>query len=286
LKQASHAIENPHSEMCLIAFAFDAHPDCALVLAANRDEFYDRPTAPAHFWEKEGEPGLLAGRDERAGGTWMGVTRTGRFAALTNVRAAAEQQGERREEAPSRGGLVKDFLTSDRAPGDFLDALAAEAGRYNGFNLLAGTFGGERPRLAHFSTHDDAPPTPVAPGVHGLSNASLDTAWPKVERSRAALERLLGDRAVTPEALLRLLDDRTPAPAEALPDTGVSPERERALSPVFIQTDGYGTRSSTALLIGRDGAVTFVERSFEEGASPTDRRFSFQIALETAQAVP
>lgn len=265
--------------MCLIAFAFDAHPDQALVLAANRDEFYDRPTAPAHFWE--GEPGLLAGRDERAGGTWMGVTRAGRFAALTNVRAP----GERREEAPSRGGLVKDFLTDERPPRAFLEALAERADRYNGFNLLAGTFGA-KPHLAHFSTHDGDPPTQVAPGVHGLSNASLDTSWPKVERATAGLQNLLDEGAATSEALLRLLDDRTPAPAEALPDTGVPAKLERALSPVFIQTEGYGTRSSTALRVGRSGEVTFVERSFEEGTSPTDRRFAFEIEPEPTQATP
>lgn len=276
--------------MCLIAFAFDAHPECALVLAANRDEFYDRPTTPAHFWE--GTPGLLAGRDERAGGTWMGVTRGGRFAALTNVRAVAEQQGERRTNVPSRGGLVKAFLTDERPPRTFLAALSEQAGRYNGFNLLAGTFGTEEPRLAHFSTHDDVPPVPVAPGVHGLSNASLDTPWPKVERATAGLERLLDENRISPEALLRLLDDRTPAPADALPDTGVPPDLERALSPVFIQTDGYGTRSSTALLVGRSGAVTFVERSFatgrsfEEESSPADRRFSFQIEPVPARPAP
>ena len=266
--------------MCLIAFALDAHPDYPLVLAANRDEFYDRPTAPAHFWEKE--PGLLAGRDERAGGTWMGLTRAGRFAALTNVRAPERRQ----DDAPSRGALVKDFLTDDRPPRAFLDALAGTSDRYNGFNLLVGTFGmnGDALRLAYFSNHDGAAPQPVTPGVHGLSNAALDTAWPKVETSKAALRALLvdnpDDERLRPEPLLRLLDDRTPAPADALPDTGVARDLERALSSVFIQTEGYGTRSSTALLVDREGAVTFVERSFEEGTSPTDRRFSFQIEAE------
>lgn len=269
--------------MCLIAFAFDAQPDYALVLAANRDEFYDRPTAPAHFWDEE--PGLLAGRDERAGGTWMGVTRAGRFAALTNHR----DPERRRDDAPSRGTLVTRFLRDQRAPQAFLDDLAERADRYNGFNLLAGTFpSGGDPALAYLSNRSDAGPQAVAPGVHGLSNELLDTPWPKVEKADAALRALLEADRPAPEPLLDLLNDRTPAPRDALPDTGVPDDLERALSSVFIQTDGYGTRSSTALLIGRGGSdggsVTFVERSFEEGASPTDRRFTFQIAPSEAPA--
>ena len=260
--------------MCLIAFAFDAHPDCALVLAANRDEFYDRSTAPAHFWDAV--PGLLAGRDERAGGTWMGVTRTGRFAALTNVRTPED----RRKDAPSRGALVKAFLADERPPHVFLKDLAGRADRYNGFNLLAGVFpaGGAPPALAHFSNRSGEAARAVPPGVHGLSNASLNTAWPKVEKATAGLEALLAEDHATPAALLELLRDPAPAPTGALPDTGVPSAWEAALSSVFIQAGGYGTRSSTALLIGRGGEVTFVERSFEEGAAPTDRRFGFQIA--------
>jgi uncharacterized protein with NRDE domain len=270
-------IRNPQSKirMCLIAFALDAHPDYALVLAANRDEFYDRPTAPGHFWEeRDDEAGILAGRDERAGGTWMGVTRGGRFAALTNVRGPAEE----RSDAPSRGALVKAFLLDDRAPRAFLESLAGTADAYNGFNLLAGTFAGaEGSRLAYFSNQKGGAARRVEAGVHGLSNAVLDTAWPKVKRSQTALRSLLEAGRVPPEALLDLLDDRRPADDEALPSTGVPQEWERALSSVFIQTEGYGTRSSTALLIGRGGAATLVERSFEEGSAPTDRHFSFQI---------
>lgn len=258
--------------MCLIAFALDAHPDYALVLAANRDEFYDRPTAPAHFWADE--DGLLAGRDERAGGTWMGLTRAGRFAALTNVRDASMPE---RANAPSRGQLVTDFLRDDRPPARFAEALASEAERYNGFNLLLGTFGGAA-QLLHCTNRNENTTRRVAPGVHGLSNASLDTTWPKVETAKAALRRTLatgGDPR--PEGLIDLMNDAEPAPADALPDTGVAPEWERALSSIFIRTDGYGTRSSTALLVARDGAVTFVERTFASGGSPTDRRFSFEV---------
>jgi len=262
--------------MCLIAFALDAHPDYALVLAANRDEFYDRPTAPAHFWdEEEGAEGLLAGRDERAGGTWMGVTRAGRFAALTNVR---DPSAERLSDAPSRGTLVTKILTDERPPAAVLDALAADANRYAGFNLLAGVFEADAsPQLMYFSNRDGRPPRHVTPGVHGLSNASLDTAWPKVETAQAGLARLIEDGRAAPDPLLELLHDPAPAPDDALPDTGVPREWERALSSVFIQTDGYGTRSATALLIGHGGDATFVERTFEEGTPAGDRRFSFQI---------
>ena len=267
--------------MCLIAFALDAHPDYALVLAANRDEFYDRPTAPAHFWEEA--PGLLAGRDERAGGTWLGISRTGRFAALTNVRAP----DRRRENAPSRGALVTDFIRDDCPPMPFMQALAETADRYNGFNLLAGTFpAGQAPTLVHFTNHTDDPPRAVRPGLHGLSNATLNTDWPKVTRSKARLQRLLDEDRVSSKALLELLNDRAPAPEEALPATGMPHEWERALSSVFIQAEGYGTRSSTALLIGRKGEVAFVERSFEEGTTPRDRRFAFQIKASDQATAP
>lgn len=266
--------------MCLIAFAIDAHPRYAFILGANRDEFYDRPTAPAHFWDDT--PGLLAGRDERAGGTWLGVTRSGRFAALTNVRDSQQQ----REEAPSRGHLVKAFLEGEESPAAYLHRLAGSSRRYNGFNLLAGTFAaGASPALGYFSNATGEEPLMVSPGIHGISNASLNTAWNKVESARMQLRSLLEtEEDLSPEAVLEILRNAAPAPEESLPDTGVPRRWERALSSIFIETDSYGTRSSTALLIGRGGEVTFVERSFEEGSSPTDRRFSFQIESEGAEA--
>lgn len=253
--------------MCLIAFAWQQHPRYPLVFAANRDEFYDRPTMPAHFWADA--PHVLAGRDEKAGGTWMGLGRDGRFAAVTNHRdPAAEKQN-----APSRGALVADYLRSTDGPQAYLEALAARADRYNGFNLLVG-----RPdALWYFSNRSGAAPGRVRPGVHALSNALLDTPWPKVEKSKSALAALVERDAVTPEALLRLLADAERAPDAVLPQTGVPEAWERALSSVFIEAEGYGTRSSTALLVDRGGQATFVERVFQGGGEARTQRFALSV---------
>ncbi len=266
--------------MCLIVFAWREHPRYLLVFAANRDEFYDRPTVPARFWDDA--PHVLAGRDERAGGTWMGLARDGRFAAVTNHRdPSAEQQN-----APSRGALVADYLRGEAGPHAYLDALAPKAARYNGFNLLAGG-----PEALWYFSNRSGPdqsgvaPARVRPGVHGLSNAVLDTPWPKVEKSKAALGALLEADAVAPEALLDLLSDAEPAPDGALPQTGVPEEWERALSSVFIETEGYGTRSSTALLVERSGEATFVERIFRNGEVST-QRFSLQVEPFSEEEAP
>ncbi len=288
--------------MCLLAFALDAHPRYHLVLMANRDEFYARPTTPAGWWGDA--PTVLAGRDDKAGGTWMGVTRAGRWAALTNVRDPARE----RTGTPSRGTLVADYLRGDDAPAAYLGAIAVRAARYNGFNLLVGdgrTAAYLSNRTADHDTTDDdaiddasaveaAGPQPVAPGVHGLSNALLDTPWPKVARATDHLRTRLHAAASPEEArppgadalahrLLTALHDATPAPDDALPDTGVGLALERMLSPLFIRSDRYGTRASTVLLLGHDGTVTFVERTFDHGAPGPLRRFAFQAApAETA----
>lgn len=260
--------------MCLIVFAKDAYLDYRLIFASNRDEFYARPTAPAHAWEDA--PQVVGGRDEEAGGTWMGVRRDGAFAAVTNVRDLSQP---RKDDAPSRGDLVADFLKTPRDPAAYLEGIAPRAGRYNGFNLLAGT----PERLVYLTNQEDGGPHVVPPGVHGLSNARLDTPWPKVERLKSALAAHLERGAPDPDALLDLLYDPEPAPDAALPDTGVGAEWERVLSAPFIVSEDYGTRASTVLLIGRDGRVTFVERSFAaRGTDPTERRFSF--TLEDAPA--
>lgn len=252
--------------MCLILFAYEAHPDYRLILAANRDEFYERPTEPAAFWEDDS--GVLAGRDLRCGGTWLGMTRAGRFAAVTNYRGPDEQ----RPDAPSRGALVASFLRAHEAPDAFLARLAPKADRYNGFNLLAG----DAQHLYYFSNRAAAVRR-LSAGVYGLSNDLLDTPWPKVEAGKAALRRVL-EGPVTTEALLALLADPAPAPDERLPDTGVGLEWERVLSPRFIATPAYGTRSSTVLLIGYDGRVTFVERTAETpGQAASTQSFQFQI---------
>ena len=253
--------------MCLILFAWKKDQNYPLVLAANRDEFYERPSAPADFWDDA--PDLLAGRDLRDGGSWLGITRGGRVAALTNYRDPTSLKTG----APSRGTLVSDYLRSLAPPGVYLDRVASEADRFNGFNLLVG----DPDALFCFSNRGAR--ECLQPGIYGLSNRLLDTPWPKVEKGKRGLKAILHDeKGVTPEALFKLLADRTPAPDDRLPDTGVGLEWERLLSPLFIESQAYGTRSSTVLLIDRNGSVTFIERVFNGAADPwMTARFAFRI---------
>jgi uncharacterized protein with NRDE domain len=254
--------------MCLVLIALDSHPDYSLIIAANRDEFYDRPTAPAAFWDDA--PTVLAGRDLKARGTWLGIDGHGRFAAVTNYR-----QGERESPAPrSRGLLVSDFLTRDVGALEHVEQVRREADFYNGFNLIAGDpwgvfyFSNRQRRVRH-----------LAPGVYGLSNHLLDTPWPKVAATKSAFGALLKDGApeLTAE-LFALLSDRNRPTDALLPSTGVSREWESLLSSAFIATDGYGTRSSTVMLIGRDGSIVFVERSFgPQGIPGAEARFQFLV---------
>lgn len=252
--------------MCLILFAWRMDEDFPLVLAANRDEFYERPSAPAAFWEDA--PDLLAGRDLREGGTWLGITTKGRVAALTNYRDPASLKIG----APSRGRLVSDYLRSGEVPEAYLRGISSNSDRFNGFNLLVGDPG------VLFCYSNRGARERLDPGIYGLSNRLLDTPWPKVERGKAALSVLLKDKkALSPEGLFALLADRTRPPDDRLPDTGVGLEWERVLSPLFIESPVYGTRSSTVLLIDRRGEVTFAEREFNGGGDPRTTRFAFRV---------
>lgn len=262
--------------MCLILFAHEMHSAYRLVVAANRDELYARPTAPAAFWEDA--PGLLAGRDLREGGTWMGITREGRFAAVTNYRETAPP----RPGAPSRGHLVGGFLRGGQEPQAFVDEVGARAGEYAGFNLLVGAGA----RLFYLSNRGGGA-RELGPGIYGVSNALLDTPWPKVERGKAALREALAAREIDPEALFRILADGEPAPDALLPDTGVGAERERMLSSPFISSPEYGTRASTVLLVRRDGHATFVERTVVPGGgsgagAPPEARFELSLPPEVS----
>jgi uncharacterized protein with NRDE domain len=245
--------------VCLVVLGLHAHPLYPLVVAANRDEYVSRPSEPVGYWQESN--GLLAGRDLAAGGTWMGVTRSGRFAALTNVRDPRAFDPV----APTRGEIVVRFLAGTDDPVAHAKTLAAEASRRNGFNLLAAGNG----RLAWFS-NAGGEPSEVRAGVHGVSNALLDTPWPKVQRSTAGLARILErhDR-IDPEELFALLADREPAPDVELPDTGVGLATERLLSSPFIAAPGYGTRGTTLLLVSGAGRATFIERRFDEGFRET-----------------
>ena len=259
--------------MCLIVFAWQVHPEFPLVLGANRDEYFDRPTLPAAFWPERTD--LLAGRDLQKGGTWLGITRHGRVAAVTNYRHGLYAP----REARSRGQLVASFLGGESAPDAFLARVAADPNAYDGFNLIAGDRGG-----LHYYSNRNGEPQPVGAGVHGLSNALLDTPWPKVQRAKAALSILLG--AEKPSLLAGvfalLADESRPADAE-LPATGVSLEWERLLSAAFIASTDYGTRCSTVLLVDRRGDLTFVERSFERlPPRSTDRAYEVESSPATA----
>jgi uncharacterized protein with NRDE domain len=251
--------------MCLNAIAWQAHPDYPLVVAANRDEWRDRPALPAHWWEDR--PGLLAGRDLQAGGTWMGITRGGRFAAVTNFR----DPSERRSTALSRGALVTEFLIGSDSPPAFLAGLAGRAAQYNGFNLLAGDGG----MLCYFGSRDGVVRS-VAPGVHALSNHLLDEPWPKVAKAREAMRSSVADGD---EPLFAMLSDASPAPDHALPDTGVGLERERWLSSILITGETYGTRASTVLRVDARGAARVEERTRDSsGAVTGTKAFDFRIA--------
>jgi len=254
--------------MCLALLAQDAHPRFAVVIAANRDEHHARPAAPAGWWDE----GVLAGRDLEAGGTWLGVTREGRWALITNVR----EPDRRNPGAPSRGALVTRALVETATPLACIGAIVGDAQAYNGFNLLVGdttsaAWGSNRAPAARALT----------PGVHGISNAILDAPWPKVARTKAALDAWCARDADDVDALFAVLADRTRTPDAELPRTGVSLEWERRLSSPFIVGEevGYGTRSSTIVTIGRDGDAHFVERTFDSaGRSIGEKSFGFALA--------
>lgn len=236
--------------MCLIAFAWQLSGR-PLVLLGNRDEFHPRPTRAATFWSEEGHPELLAGKDLQAGGTWLGVTRRGRFAALTNIRSPQAGPGPR-----SRGKLVLDYLSGRMSPEAYMTSLNDSLGEYAGFNLLAGT-----KQQLWFLNSDEAQARELTPGIYGLSNASLNSPWPKLQALRTGLEKQL-DTDSDSDTLLDLLKDSREYPDDQLPDSGVSPEWERLLSAAFILGEDYGTRASTLLGIDADGSITFVEQNF------------------------
>lgn len=238
--------------MCLYVFAYDFHPCYRLILASNRDEYYDRPTEKAHFWASN--PNVLAGRDMEKRGTWMGITKTGRFAAVTNYRDPSSQLLK----ADSRGTLVSNFLTNDTSPKEYMTKVINNRNFYNGFNLLVADLSS----LVYYNKLLSSTEI-LKPGIYGLSNHFLDTPWPKVRKSRQALVNYLKDHSIVePESLFGIMADTETAPEIELPDTGIGLEREKMLSSIFIQGNDYGTRSSTILLIDRNNHVIFLERSF------------------------
>lgn len=238
--------------MCLILFSYQMHMDYRLILAANRDEFYSRPTAPLDYWAEH--PDLLAGRDLKSSGTWLGVTQTGRIAAVTNYR----DPNTCMQNAPSRGTLVSHYLAGNSSPRQYLKAISKISHTYNGFNLITGDESG----LYYYSNRATGIQK-LNPGFYGISNHLLNTAWPKVQKSKARLQaQLMGKEKLVIEKIWRALADRTPALDSELPDTGVGMQWERILSPVFITSPDYGTRSSSIVLINKSGQTTIMERTF------------------------
>jgi uncharacterized protein with NRDE domain len=263
--------------MCLILIAHQANPRYRLVIAANRDEFFARSTLPADYWPDA--PQVLAGRDIDKGGTWLGVSTDGRWAAVTNFRDGVAPDPR----AHSRGELVAHYLRGSLGAQAYLAAVEPHGREYNGFNLLAGDAAS-----AHYLSNRDEGSMMLSPGVYGLSNHLLDSLWPKVERGKLALREALmsasePDKLI--ETLLAALSDRNVAEESTLPDTGVSKDWEKVLSAVFIATPGYGTRASTVLRVDRDGEVHFRERSFgERGEVVEDRRYRFAIVAKRVTA--
>lgn len=254
--------------MCLILFAIDCHPQYRLVVAANRDEYYHRQTLPADFWPDN--PSILAGRDGYQGGTWMGITTAGRIAALTNYRDPSRHNPQ----APSRGHLVREYLESSTSPVPYMRDLLDESDRYNGFNLLAGT-----PENLYYFSNREKIIRPLEKGCHGISNSLLDVPWPKVTRGIDGLTACLRQQEINHEDLFALMADRELADDSDLPHTGVSLEMERMLSSIFIEMPGYGTRSTTILLVNRENQVQFWERTFfpDQPGTWKDAYYSFLI---------
>jgi len=256
--------------MCLISIQLSQHALYKLVLVANRDEQYDRPSLPAHFWSDY--PDLLAGKDLSARGTWLGITKQGRIAAVTNSYLTTNQESDKKK---SRGNLVMDYLTGGTGPEDYLNQVKQQRADYNGFNLIFGSSGS----LHHYNNIlDEYSILPT--GNHAVSNATLDTPWPKVTRTKAAMAELASSSPLDEEAIFRIMADRTPPPDDQLPDLPLDLPILRAVSANFIQTERYGTRSTTLILIDHSDRVTFVERSYLPYGTSSDVRFNFQLLAE------
>lgn len=236
--------------MCLILLSFQQHSEFPLVLAANRDEFYRRPSQTAHFWDKS--PQVLGGRDLEQGGTWLGISRQGRIAAVTNIRAPNSNNTS----AKSRGKLTRDFLTGEETPAQYYKKIQPELDQYNGFNLIFG----DAANLYYLSS-DDGELVRLEAGLYGLSNAGLDTPWPKVREAKQAFQHLL-QPVPDVTGIVAMLGDGSRAADEQLPDTGIGLEWERILSSRFIHTPDYGTRATTVLSVSRHGSVHFYEQNF------------------------
>lgn len=257
--------------MCLILFSWDNHAEYKLVLTANRDEFYKRSTEKAHFWQDY--PQIFAGKDLEAGGTWMGINKTGKFAAITNYRDLSKFKPS--PYFTSRGTLIAEYLKTDMLPEEYLGSVNEKSQLYDGFNLLVGDFNS----LFYYSNVEKQIKQ-LSSGIYGLSNHLLNSPWPKVKKGKKLLSESLSSANLQDEKLLNMLYNVDHAEVSDLPDTGVGVDFEKQLSPMFIKLKDYGTRSSTLLKISKKGDYTFLERTFEQGHVGEEVSMMFNIFRE------
>ncbi len=257
--------------MCTVLFSYKTTPGYRLVLAANRDEFFERPSEPLSWWDDSGE--ILAGRDLRGGGTWLGVARSGKYGVLTNYREVPQVPD--REKAVSRGVILPKYFRASQNAAEFLDALKNEASKFRGFNLLVG----DEESLGYYSNRNGQFQE-LPPGIYGLSNHLLDSPWPKVERGKMLLRQVLSKNGFSTQMLEEVLSDTRQPEEHTLPDTGIGREWETKLAPNFFSTENYGTGSSAILPIENDGRITFSERTFVHGTkgaqTETQRCFTIE----------
>ncbi len=255
--------------MCLILFSWDCHPRYKLIVAANRDEFYARPTQPADFWQDY--PDILAGRDLQAGGTWLGLDKEGYFAAVTNYRDMEAIKAN----AASRGDLTKDYLISKGKPVNYLREIFERKDQYNDFNLLVSDF-----QSLYYFSNIQGQITKLDSGIYGLSNHLLNTPWPKVKLGKKVFSSITKEEDFSTEPIFELLQNVDTSKGKSLPNTGLSPELEQTLSSIFIKTEDYGTYCSTVLLVDYDGNCRFEERTFRPNAAPVYKQYSLKLPIE------
>lgn len=240
--------------MCILAVAYNVHPQFPLILITNRDEFYHRPTLPIHSWQEEGQPEIIAGKDLEAGGTWLGMHQNGNLGILTNYRDLKNIQIN----APSRGHIITEYLLSNETALQYLQKLKTKAGEYNGFNIILSDSKG----LYHFSNHSKEI-TQLKPGIYGLSNALLDTPWPKLVKLKSDFTQSIAQNNLQPAHLFQILKNQEKAAEEELPQTGLDDQMEKAVSSIFIQTSNYGTRCSTLIFKRKDYSFEMIERQYD-----------------------
>ena len=252
--------------MCLIVFAYQQHPDYPLILVANRDEFYVRPTESMQFWQDH--PTVLAGRDLQQMGTWLGINQAGHFAAVTNVRDGRHIA----DNLLSRGDLTKGFLTTDLCAAEYLNQLKSTQQSYGLFNLLIA----DKTGLYYFSNRGGAPQQ-LEPGLYGLSNAQLNTPWPKLIAAKQALQCAIQENDLSHDRLSKILASKQTADDTSLPDTGISYEWEKRLSSAFIHSSAYGTRATTTLIQATDGTTELNENNFDVEGVTEQKRFIINV---------